>query len=72
MCFSEDAPALESALHKHFSSRRVNAVNLRKEFFKVSLEQIQAAVEDMVGSDVDFKVMAQAEDYFESRRLIAA
>ncbi|WP_228536349.1 DUF4041 domain-containing protein [Noviherbaspirillum malthae] len=72
MCFSEDAPSLENALHKRFASRRVNAVNLRKEFFRVSLEEIQEAVEDLVGTDVEFKITARAEDYYESKRLVAA
>ena len=52
----EDAPALEKALHLKFTSRRVNAVNLRKEFFKVELEDIKEAVEELAGSDVDFKL----------------
>lgn len=33
MIFSEDAPRLEAALHRAFDSRRVNRINLRKEFF---------------------------------------
>lgn len=72
MCFSEDAPALESALHKHFSDKRLNAVNMRKEFFRVSLDEIRAAVVERLGSEIDFQVTAQAEDFYESRRLLAA
>lgn len=71
VCFSEDAPTLERALHKKFSNKRINAVNHRKEFFKVSLEEIQEAIQDLVGSEVDFKFTAKANDYFESRRLSA-
>ena len=37
LIYSEDAPKLENALHRHFTSRRVNLVNLRREFFRVSL-----------------------------------
>ncbi len=72
MCYSEDAPALEHALHKRFSDHRVNAVNFRKEFFRVHLDDIQAAIEDMVGNEVDFLVAAKAEDYFQSKRLMTA
>lgn len=72
MCYSEDAPALEHALHKRFSSHRVNAVNFRKEFFRVGLSEIQAAIEEMVEDDVDFTVTAKADDYFQSKRLLAA
>lgn len=72
MCYSEDAPALEYALHKKFNDRRVNAVNFRKEFFRVQLEEIQAAIEEMVNEDVEFVMTARAEDYFQSKRLMAA
>lgn len=42
--FTEDAPTLESRLHSHFSSRRVNRVNERKEFFDVAIEEIEAVI----------------------------
>ena len=38
MIFAEDAPSLERKLHEVFHSKRVNLVNTRKEFFKVTLE----------------------------------
>lgn len=72
VCFSEDAPTLERALHKKFSHKRINAVNFRKEFFKVSLEEIQEAIKEITGNDVDFKYTVKANDYFESRRLASA
>lgn len=40
MIYSDEAPALESALHKEFADRRVNASNMRKEFFRVGLEEV--------------------------------
>ena len=70
MCYSEDAPALEKALHRKFSQRRVNAVNLRKEFFRVELDDVRQAIVEMIGSDVDFRVTAQAEAFYASRRLM--
>lgn len=72
VCFSEDAPALERALHKKFSHKRINAVNFRKEFFRVSLEEIQGALKELVTHEVDFKFTTKANDYFESRRLLEA
>lgn len=33
--YTEDAPTLESKLHKQFDDKRVNLVNRRKEFFKL-------------------------------------
>jgi len=41
MFFSENAPALENMLHKAFADKRVNLVNLRKEFFNLSLHDIE-------------------------------
>lgn len=72
MCYSEDAPALEHALHKRFSEHRVNVVNFRKEFFRADLDDIQAAIEEIVGNEVEFLMAAKAEDYFQSKRLMAA
>jgi hypothetical protein len=45
LIYTEDAPALEAALHREFTDRRVNAVNLRKEFFKTDLASIKEAAE---------------------------
>lgn len=42
--FSDDAVALESTLHKELNSRRVNKINMRKEFFRVSLDEIEELV----------------------------
>ncbi|WP_206610615.1 DUF4041 domain-containing protein [Marinomonas rhizomae] len=71
MIYTDDAPALESALHREFHRQRVNAVNTRKEFFNVDLEEIQEAVKKVVGTEADFKMTALAEDYYESLRLTA-
>ena len=69
MIYTDDAPALETALHREFHSQRVNAVNIRKEFFSVDLEEIKDAVEKIAGVDAEFKMTALAEDYYESLRL---
>ncbi len=42
--YSEEAPALEAALHREFEKNPVNAANLRKEFFRVGLDEVQEAV----------------------------
>ena len=63
--FSQDAPALESALHKELNDRRVNKVNLRKEFFRVSVEELQQIVE-RIDPTAPFRVTALAEQYRQS------
>ena len=62
MIYSEDAPTLENELHKRFDSRRVNLVNLRREYFNVSLLEIQDAVADLHGL-VTFRLEPEAEQY---------
>jgi hypothetical protein len=47
----------------------VNAVNLRKEFFRVNLGDIQSAVEEIGGEEVDFKTTISADEFFETKRL---
>ena len=63
--YSEDAPALESALHRRFDFKRVNLINTRKEFFNVTLKEIREAVADMHGL-VTFQLTAEAEQYRET------
>lgn len=42
--FSENAVALESALHDALNNKRVNKVNQRKEFFRVTLDELEELV----------------------------
>lgn len=69
MIASNDAPALESTLHKAFDAKRVNAVNLRKEFFRVSLEDIRTKVEEVTGNEADFVMTCLAEEYYQTKRM---
>lgn len=72
MIFTEDAPALETKLHGHFNSRRMNRVNNRKEFFRVSLDEIEVAVRDGFAMDVIFHRTAAAPEYRQTLALHAA
>jgi hypothetical protein len=72
MIYVDDAPALESALHREFTNKRVNAVNLRKEFFTVDLDSIKEAVNKIAGVDAEFNTTVLAEEYHESKRLLKA
>ncbi|MBY6207822.1 MULTISPECIES: DUF4041 domain-containing protein [Halomonas] len=67
--YSDDAPAMETTLHRKFRNHRVNAVNLRKEFFRVRLDTIRDAVEEIGGEEVGFKKTIVAEEFFETNRL---
>lgn len=52
--FSENAFKLESDLHKEFSEYRVNKVNSRKEYFKVSVDKIVEAITVKYGIAAEF------------------
>ncbi len=55
MIYSDEAPALENALHREFADRRINATNFRKEFFRVQLDEVEEAVRRLAPSASFFK-----------------
>lgn len=65
MISCQDAPRLESALHREFHQHRVNKVNPRKEYFKVELADIRKFVETHHG-EVQFVADAEALEYKQS------
>lgn len=65
MIFSDDAVSLEHDLHVIFNNNRVNKINLRKEFFHVSLDEIEKIVDERCPS-AEFKRTALAEQYRQS------
>lgn len=66
MIFSNDAPTLENALHKEFANKSVNKINMRKEFFKVSLDEIERVVRENYNEVVQFTKIAEAPEYRQS------
>ena len=65
MIYSDEAPALESALHKEFADRRVNSSNMRKEFFRVGLEEVEDAVKRLAPS-ASFFSDREAQEWHET------
>ena len=63
MIFSEDAPALEAALHRAFEDRKLNLVNQRREFFRVSLDEIKDVVKNNFDKTVEFVDVPDADQY---------
>lgn len=66
MIYSEDAPALETALHRAFERKKLNMVNGRKEFFRVSLEEIKRQVSES-GIDAEFLDEPMAQQWRDSQ-----
>lgn len=55
MIYSDEAPALEAALHREFADRRINMTNFRKEFFRVGLDEVEEAVTRLAPSASFFR-----------------
>lgn len=70
MIFSDNAPALENALHKHFEKQSVNRVNLRKEFFRVSLAEIESVVKENYSNTVTFTKIPVATEYHQTLEIL--
>jgi hypothetical protein len=68
---TENAPTLEYKIHQQFLAARMNKINLRKEFFRVSLNEIRQLVgkleqgKDFNGA-VTWTEKAKAQQYYES------
>lgn len=69
MIFSDDAPALESALHKAFENRKLNMVNTRREFFNVTLDEIKEVIKKNFDKTVEFADIPDAEQYRISQKM---
>lgn len=69
MIFSDDAPKLEAALHRAFERKKLNLINPRREFFRVTLDDIERVVRENFDRSVEFVREAQAEQFRESERL---
>lgn len=69
MIFSEDAPKLETALHHAFDNKRVNMTNIRREFFNVTLEEIESVIKANYDKTVEFTKTPEAEQYRESLKI---
>lgn len=65
LIYSENAPELESALHSEFNDRRINATNMRKEFFRVDLDEVEAAV-CRLAPQASFIKDREAQEYYET------
>jgi len=65
MIYSEDAPALEKALHAAYKGHRVNAANSRKEFFRVEVEDVRHTVLNLA-PDTEFFTDIEAREFRET------
>ena len=64
--FSDDASGLETELHRRLNDRRVNKVNLRKEFFNVSIDELEQLVNEICPT-AEFNRTMMAEEFRQSQ-----
>jgi hypothetical protein len=62
MIYSDDAPTLEREFHRQFESKSVNLVNMRKEFFDLSLDDVVLFAKSK-GVTVEFTKLSEAREY---------
>lgn len=60
--FSDDAVALEKKLHEVLNDKRTNKINLRKEFFNVSIDELEILVQE-IEPTAEFNKTMVAEQY---------
>jgi hypothetical protein len=64
--FSNDAIGVEAEMHKRLSDRRVNRVNLRREFFHATPAEVRDLLADVAGDLLEFTETAEAFEYHQS------
>lgn len=64
--FSDDAPNLETELHRRLDAQRVNKVNRHKEFFNASIEELELLVAEICPT-AEFNKTMLAEEFRQSQ-----
>lgn len=64
--FSDDAVDLENKLHKTLNDKRVNKVNIRKEFFRISIDELEQIV-NSIDPTAEFNRTMVAEEFHQSQ-----
>jgi hypothetical protein len=67
--WSEDAPKLENLLHKEFDTKKINMVNDRREFFRVTIDEIERVVKNY-DAKIELTKIAEAREFKESNAIM--
>ncbi|WP_299083928.1 DUF4041 domain-containing protein [uncultured Paraglaciecola sp.] len=65
LTFVGDAPKVEKMLHRKFQDKRVNEENYRKEFFRVTPQEVAVAMDEL-GVECDWFYETEAKEFRES------
>jgi uncharacterized small protein (DUF1192 family) len=64
--FSNDAVGVEAEMHRRLADRRVNRVNLRREFFYATPAEVRSLLSAVAGDLLEFTESAEAFEYHQS------
>lgn len=64
--YSDDAPTLERSLHAEFEATRINTANMRKEFFRAAIDQVEAALTKLAPAAPFFRDI-EAQEFRETQ-----
>ena len=70
--FSKDAVGIEKAMHERLASSRVNLVNGRREFFRVTPQEVKACLSEFPGELIEFRETPEALEYRQTVRIQAS
>ena len=61
--FSKDAVGIETAMHERLSGVRVNIVNRRREFFRVTPSEVKVLLAELAGELLEYHEVPEALEY---------
>jgi hypothetical protein len=64
--FSKDAVGIEADMHRRLADRRVNIVNLRREFFRATPQDVKKELAEVAGELLQFRDAPEALEYRQS------
>lgn len=67
--FSDDAVGVEGQIHERLANRRINRINLRREFFYATPGEVKALLLDVAGDVLEFEEEPEAIEYRQSARI---
>jgi hypothetical protein len=65
--FSENAVDIENQMHQRLADRRVNRVNLRREFFYATPAEVRDHLKALTGELLQFEELPEAVEYHQSK-----
>jgi hypothetical protein len=65
--FSDDAVGIEAQMHERLADKRVNRVNLRREFFFATPMEAKEHLLALTGNLLEFTELPEALEYHQSR-----